>query len=63
MDCVVVCPAKSVAVIRKLLPPWVFPPVPVQLLPLPSLSETFMGAPLLLVQLTDTEATATSSVA
>lgn len=61
MASVVVWPAKSLARIRKLLPPMVFPPVPVQLLPA-SESETVTVAPLLFVQLTETDATSTSSV-
>lgn len=48
---------------RKLVPPWALPPLPVQLLLPPAEREADTVAPLALVQVTVTDATATSSVA
>lgn len=62
IEFVVAWPAKSVAVMRKFEPPCVLPPLPVQLLPPPAASGTVIVAPFAFVQLTETAATATSSV-
>lgn len=61
IEIVVVCPAKSLALILKFVPGRALGPVPLQLFPL-RVKFAVMVAPLTFVQLTETDATATSSV-
>jgi hypothetical protein len=62
IDWLAVWPAKSLAVMRKLVPPRALPPFPLQLEPPVFVSETVLGVPPLSVKETMTDATPTSSV-